>query len=186
MSRRAAPGRTPAREADAPYDEDGRPSKTQLKREAHDLQDLGEDLAAMPPERLADLPMPDILRDAIAELRRTRSHEGRRRQRQFVGKLMRQADPEPLREAVASWRLGFARDSLQLHEAERWRTALLDDDEALTRWADEQAGTDLQRLRSLVRQARAERVPDPGAGQGQRQGRAFRELFQFIRAQLGS
>lgn len=170
----------PAREADAPYDDDGRPSKSQLKREAHELQQLGRDLAELPDSRLADVAMPDSLRDAVLELRRTRSHEGRRRQLQYVGKLMRQADAEPLREAVAQAKLGSARDSLRLHEAERWREALLADDNALTQWADEHPGTDLQQLRTLVRNARAQRLPDAAAGAGQRQGRAFRELFQFV------
>lgn len=157
-----------------------------MKREAQDLQRLGRELAELPESRLQALQMPDSLRDAVMELRRTRSHEGRRRQLQFVGKLMRQAEADPLREAVAQSQLGAAQDSLRLHEAERWRTALLDDDEVLTRWAAEQPGSDLQQLRSLVRQARLERKPDAAAGLGQRQARAFRELFQFISRQLAS
>ena len=174
----------PAHEADAPFDEEGRPSKSQLKREAHELQKLGDDLAALPEARLAELPMDDRLREAVMTLRQTRSHEGRRRQLQFVGKLMRQADAEPLREAVARIRLGGARDSLRLHEIERWRAELLADDEALTRWAAGHPGSDLQQLRSLVRQARADRVPDAAPGVAQRQGRAFREIFQFIQQAL--
>jgi ribosome-associated protein len=186
MSRRPAPGRTPAREPDAAFDEEGRPSKSQLKRESHDLQALGEAVAALPDARLADAPMPDALRDAVAEYRRTRSHEGRRRQMQLIGKLMRSADAEPLREAVASARLGTAKDALRLHEAERWRTALLADDEALTRWAGEHPGSDIQRLRSLLRAASTEVRPEAGAGQSTRQTRSYRELFQFINQQLAS
>jgi len=184
MSRRPAPGRTAAREPDATHDEEGRPSKSQLKRESHDLQELGEAVAALPDGRLADTPMPDALREAILEFRRTRSHEGRRRQKQYIGKLMRNADTEPLAEAVAAARLGTARDALRLHEAEQWRSALLADDEALTRWAAEHPDGDLQHLRSLLRAARAETRPDAGAGQGTRQQRSFRELFQFIRQHL--
>ncbi len=174
----------PAREADAPFDEEGRPSKSQLKRDAHELQKLGDDLAALPEARLDELPMDDRLREAVMTLRETRSHEGRRRQLQFVGKLMRLADAEPLREAVARIRLGGARDSLRLHEIERWRAELLADDEALTRWAAGHPGSDLQQLRSLVRQARSDRVPDAAPGAAQRQGRAFREIFQFIQRAL--
>ncbi len=179
----------PAREADAPFDDDDRPSKSQLKREAHELQRLGDDLAALPDARLAELPMDDSLRDAVMTLRRTRSHEGRRRQLQYVGKLMRKADAEPLREAVAQIRLGGARDSLRLHEIERWRAELMADDHALTRWAAEYPDSDLQQLRALLRQARADRLPDLAPGVGQRQGRAFREIFQYIQqalAQAGS
>jgi len=175
----------PAREPDAPVDDAGRPSKTRRKRDAHDLQELGRDLALLSEPRLAQLPLGETLRDAVLELRRTRTHEGRRRQLQFVGKLMRQADADPLREAVAQMKLGPARDSLQLHEAERWRSALLDDeDEALARWVRQWPGTDLQRLRTLVRQARAERREPSAPGQAQRQSRAWRELFRFVRQQL--
>ncbi len=186
MSQRPAPGRTPARDADTPFDDEGRPSKTQLKREAHELQQLGRDLAEMPESRLLAVAMPENLRDAVLEMRRTRSHEGRRRQMQYVGKLMRQADAGPLREAVAQIKLGTALNSLQLHEAERWREELLADDDALTRWANDWPESDLQQLRALVRQARQQRLAEALPGQGQRQGRAYRELFRFVSQELDS
>lgn len=157
---------------------DDRPSKTQRKRDAHDLQALGDALAELPPDRLAALDLPQALRDALDELRGIRSHEGRRRQSQYIGKLMRQVDARPLREAVAAARLGGAQDALALHRAERWRAELVAGDAALTRWAAAHPGTDLQQLRSLVRAARndAEKPPE------QRHGRAWRELFRFVRA----
>ncbi|HEY6356418.1 MAG TPA: ribosome biogenesis factor YjgA, partial [Burkholderiaceae bacterium] len=105
-----------------------RPSKTQLKQQMHALQQLGQSLAAMPAEGLNDLQLPERLREAIDEFKRTRSHEGRRRQLQFVGKLMRSVDAEPLLAAVAAERLGPAVQALQLHEAERWRLELVNDD----------------------------------------------------------
>jgi ribosome-associated protein len=172
----------PAQTADAPFDDTGRPSKTQLKQQSHDLQALGEALVEMPESRLASIELPERLRDAIHEFRRTRSHEGRRRQMQYIGKVMRTADDTPLREAVAEYKLGGARDTLKLHEAERWRTVLLEDDEALTRWVQEHPDTDVQRLRSLLRTAKLEQRPDAGSGVGTRQTRSYRELFQFIRA----
>jgi ribosome-associated protein len=171
----------PAREADAPYDEEGRPSKSQRKRESHALQTLGEAVAALPAARLAALELPDPLREAIAEYQRTRSHEGRRRQMQYIGKLMRGVEAAPLEEAVAAQKLGGARDALALHEAEHWRSALLADDAALTRWAAEHPGSELQRLRALVRSAREARQADAAPGLAQRQGRAYRELFQFVK-----
>jgi len=79
---------------------------------------------------------------------------------------------------VAAFALGSAKDTLALHEAERWREALIDDDEALTRWMAEHPDTDAQRLRSLVRAARRDRA---ALTPEQRQPRSFRELFQFIR-----
>lgn len=159
---------------------DERPSKTALKREAHDLQRLGEALAALGDERLASLAMPAELLDAIVQLKRTRSREGRRRQLQYVGKLMRRADVEPLREAVAGAQLGPAREALALHQAERWREELARDDEAFTRWVAAHPDADAQRLRSLVRSARKEAALPPE----QRHGRAWRELFRFVRAHL--
>ena len=159
----------------------GRPSKTRLKQQAHELQDLGEALTALPAERLDTLPLDESLRDALHEWHRTRSHEGRRRQMQYIGRLMRKAEVEPIREAVAAAQLGRARDALALHRAERWRTELLASDEAATRWLDAHPGADAQRLRTLVRNARKDAAQDPGV----RSGRAYRELFQFIRAEEG-
>ena len=109
--------------------------------------------------------------------RRIRSHEARRRQMQLIGKLMRSADVALARSAVAERQLGRARDSLALHEAERWRAELIADDAATTRFAREHAGADLQQLRALVRNARKDAASAPE----QRNGRAYRELFQFIR-----
>jgi ribosome-associated protein len=156
-----------------------RPSKTQRKKTSHDLQDLGEALVAMPDDRLVDLPMDESLLDAIRVHRRTKTHEARRRQMQYIGKLMRRNDPEPLREAVAAMQLGHAKDALALHEAERWRAELIASDDALTTWTPQFPQSDLQQLRSLIRAARKDASVSPE----QRSGRAFRELFQFIRKQ---
>lgn len=159
--------------------EDGtdRLSKTALKKAAHDMQALGDALAAMAPEKLATLPMDESLRDALHELRRTRSHEGLRRQRQYVGKLMRLQDIEPLAQAVAEAQLGSARQTLALHRAEAWRLELVGGDEALTRFLSAHPSCDAQQLRSLIRAARKEAALPPQ----QRHGRAWRELFQVIK-----
>jgi ribosome-associated protein len=154
-----------------------RPSKTQLKKDSHELQALGEALVALPDNRIVDLPIAERLRDAVAEYKRTKSFEGKRRQMQYIGKLMRKDDVEPIREAVAAMQLGRAKDSLALHEAERWRVELLASDDALTRWTSEHPASDLQQLRSLIRAARK----DAAAAPEQRSGRAYRELFQFIK-----
>ncbi len=152
-------------------------SKTRLKQQAHELQKLGAELAALPVSRLVDAPMSDTLRNAFDEYRRTRSHEGKRRQLQYIGKQMRLADIEPLRELVAEFKLGSAKGTLMLHEAERWRDELIADEDASTRWAAAYPESDLQQLRSLVRSARkdASLVPE------KRNGRGYRELFQFVK-----
>jgi ribosome-associated protein len=188
MARRAAPHRgidVHYGDADAEAGDDAHtgPSKTQLKQQSHDLQDLGKAVAELSAERFEAIEMPEILRDAITEFRRTRSHEGRRRQMQYVGKLMRHADEAALREAVAAATLGSARDTLMLHETERWRAELIADDEALTTWLNEYPDTDTQQLRSLVRAARRDAkdlVPEA------RQPKSHRELFQFIKPHLSA
>ena len=154
-----------------------RPSKTRRKQASHDLQALGQALLELPDAHVATLGLSESLVDAIAAARRIRAHEARRRQMQLIGKLMRLNDVELARAAVAERQLGHARDSLALHQTERWRAELIADDAATTRFASEHPGADLQRLRAIVRNARkdAANVPE------QRSGRAYRELFQFIR-----
>lgn len=97
---------------------------------------------------------------------------------QYIGKLMRRNDADPIREAVTAMQLGHAKDSLALHVAERWRAELIASDDALTRWTADNPDTDVQQLRSLIRSARK----DAAVALEQRSGRAYRELFQFIKA----
>ena len=158
----------------------GRPSKTRLKQDSHELQDLGEALVELPENRLDGLAISESLLDAVREYKRTRTHEGKRRQMQYIGKLMRRNDTEPIRQAVTDMQMGRAKDSLALHQAERWRAELIASDDALTRWTSEHPQTDVQQLRSLVRSARKDAALVPE----QRNGRAYRELFQFIKSAL--
>ena len=160
---------------------DGSLSKTRLKQQSHDLQKLGVALAALSEDRLAATDMPESLRDALHEYRRTKSHEGRRRQMQYVGKLMRNADEAVLREAVAAATLGSARETLALHESERWRAELIASDDALTTWLHQHPETDTQQLRSLVRAARRDAAALPAEA---RQPQSFRELFQFLKPMI--
>jgi ribosome-associated protein len=155
-----------------------RPSKTRRKQDSHDLQVLGAALVELPESRLALLPLGEPLLEAVHAYKRTRSHEGRRRQMQYIGKLMRAVDSEPIRQAVAEAQLGSARDSLALHLAERWRAELIASDDAMTRWIAKHPQSDVQQLRSLVRAARK----DAAAQTELRSGRAYRELFQFIKS----
>jgi len=157
------------------------PSRNELKKQMQDLQELGEAVASLPVDRLDKLKIDERLRDAIDELRRTRSFEGKRRQIQYIGKLMKHEDPEPLREAVASFRVGSATDTLALHQAEYWRDQLLAGDDALASWVKEYPATDVQQLRSLVRAARKEKL-EPG----ERRGRAYRDLFKLVKEQMQS
>ena len=166
-------------------------SKTDLKRESTELQKLGEDLLTLNAGLLERLDLPGKLADALAEVRRITNFEGRRRQMQFIGKLMRQLDPEQLqaaRDALAEQHRPSVEATQALHEAERWRDRLLADDEAVAEWITAYPDTDTQQLRALVRQARKD-APAPSRaatsqGLAPRQGRAYREIFQLVRAQL--
>jgi ribosome-associated protein len=96
---------------------------------------------------------------------------------QYIGRLMRSADTAPIRQAVTDMQLGRAKDALALHEAERWRADLIASDDSVTGFMQQHPGTDVQQLRNLVRSARKDAALEPE----KRSGRAYRELFQFIR-----
>lgn len=156
-----------------------RPSKTKLKQASHDLQALGAELVLLSEERLAAVPMPEPLLDALRTYKTTRTHEGKRRQMQYIGKLMRGVDAAPLRDAVTQVQLGRTRASLALHQTERWRAELIADDDALTRFAAAHPLADIQQFRTVIRNARKDAALVPE----KRSGRAYRELFQLIKQQ---
>jgi ribosome-associated protein len=162
------------------------PSRTQLKQVSEQLQQIGEALTEMQPARRARLPLPEKLQEAITEARRITNFGARRRQLQFVGKLMRGLDPEVLEavnEALRVEQGESVRESAMLHQAEEWRDALIADDERLGRWIDAYPDTDSQQLRALIRQARKD-AQAATPGEPRRHGRAYREIFQLVREQL--
>jgi ribosome-associated protein len=161
-------------------EEAGPPSKTQLKAEADEKQALGEALLSLRADLMARLDLPDKLRDAIADAKKITSFEGKRRQMQFIGKLMRPLDPDPIREAINEQLNGSAELTLQLHLAEQWRDKLVADDEALGAWLSEYPATDSQQLRALIRQARKDYKPE-NPGEAPRHGKSYREVFQLVK-----
>jgi len=168
-------------------------SKTDLKRASHALQTLGQELLTLREALFTRLDLPEKLQDALAEARRISNFEGKRRQMQFVGKLMRTLDEEQLaaiRAALDEQRSGSAAERLLLHQAEDWRERLVADDDALGEWLAQHPDTDTQHLRTLIRQARKD-TPDAhhaqvaqSLGLVARKGRAWRELFQYVRSAL--
>lgn len=161
-------------------------TRTDLKRESTALQKLGEELLGLRAEQLEPLALPDKLQEAIADARRITNFEGKRRQIQFIGKLMRKLEDDTvvqIRQALADQHGGTAREVAALHQAEQWRDALVGDDGALARWLDQFPATDAQQLRSLIRQARKDAKPEQ-PGLAPRHGRAYRDIFQLVRTQL--
>ena len=161
-------------------EEVGPPSKTQLKAEADEKQALGEALLTLRADLMARLELPDKLLDAIAQAKKITNFEGRRRQMQFIGKLMRPLDAEPIREAINEQLNGSAQLTLQLHLAEQWRDKLVEEDDALGAWLTEFPATDAQQLRALIRQARKDYKPEK-PGEAPRHGKSYREIFQMVK-----
>lgn len=140
----------------------------------HELQALGAALAALPESQLQAMNLAEDLRDALLEAKRIKSHEAKRRQMQYVGRLMRSLDPAPIRARLAELEGNSAQATARHRRLEAWRERLLADDEALTAFAAEHPGADLQVLRTLIRNARKE------AGLG-KPPRAYRELFRVLK-----
>lgn len=171
-------------------------SKTDLKRESAKLQALGENLLTLRADLLVGLGLSDKLMDAIAAAKRITNFEGRRRQMQFIGKLMRLLDDDTVRAAEAALdtqHKGSAEEKLALHLAEQWRDRLLADDQALTEWleVERNAGfeTDPQHLRALIRQARKDataKQPPESAGAAVRHGKAYRDIFRMVKQALSA
>jgi ribosome-associated protein len=164
-------------------------SKTDLKRESARLQELGEQLLGLRADLREPLALSETLKQALEQAARITDFEGRRRQMQFIGKLMRNLEADEIHaisQALLEQRQGSARDTALLHQAEHWRTELITDDAALERWVQQFPDTDVQQLRALLRQARKDEatLPAERAGQAQRQSRAYRDIFQLIKEQL--
>ncbi len=162
------------------------PTRTDLKRESTELQKVGEDLLTLRPDLMVRLELPDKLVDAVSEAKRISNFEGRRRQMQFIGKLMRLLEPAKLqavRDALTEQHLPSAAETALLHQAEVWRDRLIADDDALGQWINLSPATDSQQLRALVRQARKDAKPEK-AGEALRHGRAYRDIFQLVREAL--
>jgi ribosome-associated protein len=149
-------------------------SKTKRKQEMTELQTLGAKLVELPESQLAGMPMDEKLRDAVLAARRIKSHEAKRRQMQYIGRLMRDIDPSPLRERLAAIDGHSARAAAQHRRLEGWRERLLADDGALTAFAAEYPEADLQAIRTLIRNARKEQKET-------KPPRAYRELFRLIK-----
>jgi ribosome-associated protein len=163
---------------DDPYHE--RPSKSAAKREAQGLQDLGEALIGLPDEQLDALPLPERLRDAVLAARRITSHGARLRQHQFIGKLMRKVDVEPIRAAIEAQQEAQRTQARRFKRIETWRDRVIREGEpALAELCAAHPAADAAELRRLAADARAE-------AEQQRPPRAARELFQRLRDLLES
>jgi ribosome-associated protein len=152
-------------------------SKTQRKRDMHALQDLGAALVDLPADRLQQVDLPERLRDAVLEARKITKWGARRRQLQYIGRLMREADAQAIRSQLGRWNEQAAQDNARLHRAEQWRDRLLSDDDALTELLQRFPQADARQLRTLSRGARQEAAQSSPP-------RSSRALFRMLRQLL--
>ncbi|NMG77633.1 ribosome biogenesis factor YjgA [Aromatoleum diolicum] len=150
------------------------PSKSQRKRESHALQDLGEQLVALSLDQLKKVPLPESLADAVRDAKRMTKHEARRRQMQYVGKLMRTVDPEPIQAQLDVFNGVSKAEVVRQHRLERLRVDLLEDESTLQTIVQTWPEADFQQLRTLRRNALKEREQNKPL-------RAFREIFRVLR-----
>jgi len=150
-----------------------KPSKTQRKKAVHELQTLGEELVELSEEQLAGIELPEQLRDAVMKARRITSHEARRRQMQYIGKLMRRVDTAPIRAALDRLRAGPRMQAAAHKRVTAWRERLLAGDAALTELQHEYPQADIGQLLELIRAAARERE----AGKPPRN---YRELYRAL------
>lgn len=165
-------------------------SKTDLKKYSDRLQELGESLLTLRADLTKRLDLSEKLLDAVAEARKITNFEGRRRQMQFIGKLMRGLPMDTIaavEAALEEQNKGSAKGTLSLHQAEQWRDQLIADDDALTRWLDIDKEADVQQLRALIRQARKDAhasQAQEAMGEAVRHGKAYRDIFQLVKEVL--
>lgn len=150
------------------------PSKSQRKRDMDALQETGAELVALSERQLAAVDLPEDLRDAVIAARAITAFGARRRQLQYIGKLMRRVDPAPIRKQLEVWRSATAESTAQLHHIERWRERLLAEPLSVSEFVAEFPGTDTQQLRTLIRNTLDERERG-------KPPKHFRALFQWIR-----
>ncbi len=162
-----------------PEDELG-PSKTQRKKDMLALQDLGAALIALPVAQLDEIEIDERLREALDEARRITAHGARKRQLQYVGKLLRTADIEPLQLALERTRTNRIHDARAFHDVEQWRERILAGDDGLQAWLSSYPDADSAQLRTLIRDARHE-LDAPTRHGAPAMSKARRALFRQLR-----
>jgi ribosome-associated protein len=153
------------------------PSKTRIKQQMADLRDLGQEIVELPDARVKQMPMSEKLGDAVMLCRKVTAHGGRKRQLQYIGKLLRD-EPEENLAGIKAKLAAFAGESnaenARFHGMERWRDRLLQDDAAVAAFITTYPNTESQRLRQLLREARKDAVLG-------KPPKHSRELFKLIR-----
>lgn len=150
-------------------------SRGTIKRDMIALQKIGETLVEMPQSQLDKIPLPDELLDAINLARTLKSNEAKRRQLQYIGKIMRNIDVEPIQAALKKIQLVQTQATTKFHAVEEWRERLIGEgDVAIQTFINEHPDADRQQLRQLIRQAQHNRKSGKDTG-------AETMLFRYLR-----
>jgi ribosome-associated protein len=150
------------------------PSKTKIKKQMLELQNIGEQLAELNKDQLKELELPENLRDAINDVKKMSKFGAINRQMQYIGRLMRDVETAPIIAKLEVWNGTSKQHITWLHQVENWRDRLLADPNALTELLAAYPQSDAQRLRTLIRNALKEKeLAKPP--------KCFRELFQVLR-----
>ena len=150
------------------------PSKTKIKKQMHDLQDIGKTLTELSSEKLHELDLPERLLEALTEFKRINKFGAQKRQLQYIGKLMREVETAPILSKLEAWNGTSRQHTAWLHQVEHWRDRLLEEPDALTELLAAHPDADAQHLRALIRNAQKEKE----AG---KPPKSYRELFQVLR-----
>ena len=150
------------------------PSKSQHKRDADAQQEIGRALTLLPKDKLLKLALPEALFDAVVEYKRLTANGAIRRQLQYIGRLMRDVDTAPIADQLHRWQGKHTEENAYFHGLERWRQRLLEKPEAIADFLQTYPNTDIQQVRTLVRNAQKELAAD-------KPPKSSRELFKLIR-----
>lgn len=154
-------------------------SKTQRKKDMLALQELGKKLIALPASQLAKIPLPDNLIEAIRVSHTLKSNESKRRHLQYIGKIMREIDPEPIQIALKQIQFNNEQRTTQFHHIEQWRDKLISGDDAILQsFLETHPQSDRQKLRQLVRKAKHDQAHHKNTG-------GETGLFRYLRELLG-
>ncbi len=169
------------RERDEITDEDLPPSKSELKRQADRIFDLGKELTTLGPEALAKIPLPEEIVAAIADYRKIKSFGARKRQLMLIAKYLRAQDENTIRTAIGRACGNEKLATAALHKSEHIRDSLIADDSYLTKFIEEYPEADAQIIRQLVRNARKEKElnkPPKSARE------LYKTIYRFVMPQI--
>lgn len=156
-----------------------KPTKSALKRQMTALQKMGETIVGLPDAQLKKIPLENPLLDAVKMARSLKSHEAKRRQLQYIGKLMRNIDAEPIQIALETVLNKNQQGKAHFHQIERWRDKLISEgDEALEKLVEQYPHADRQHIRQVMRKAQNDVAQEKNTGGETELFRCLRELVE--------